>query len=383
MIWAFLTLLPVLQLVPFHELAADHFEYLPLVGFASVLAAGFSALLKRFTMQLLVWAALVLLIFVLSVRVLDRNKVWKNSETLWEATYLDAPGSYRANTNLGEIYFRRGLEGASIRGGEVEKGLQMTERSIELDPSRAVSWGNLGAMNYTLGQRYREAGDLTRAKSRQDQAVANFEKALSLEPEDPFTQGNLANAYKELGNVYEAEGEFEKALEARQQAVKLYAAALDTQDRRQLVQAIWLGYGGVFIDAGYYDQAIGYLAQYLKAYPDNPTGNYWMGFCHAEIQSYDKAIYYLEKAVRGRPTAESWGKLAFSYDKVGRFDKALKSYQAALRLQPNSSEVHYQVGILYRRLGDEAKARTHLNQALKLDPMAERSVSIKRLLEES
>ena len=383
MIWFFVTLLPVLQFVPFHELAADHFGYLPLVGFACVAAVGFSSLLNRFSMQLLVWATLVLVVVVFSLRVLDRNRDWKSSETLWEATYRDAPGSYRANTNLGEIYFRRGLEGALARSDDVQKGLQMTERSIELDPSRAVSWGNLGAMNYTLGQRYREAGDLVRARSHQDRAVAHFEQASRLEPENPFTQGNLANAYKELGNIYEAEENPDKALEARKQAVEIYSKALDTKDRRHLVQAIWLGYGGVFIDAGYYDQAINYLRQYLIAYPENPTGNYWMGFCLAETGSYENAIFHLEKAVRGRPGAESWGKLAYSYQKVGELEKAVKSYQAALRVQPNSTEVHYQLGVLYKQLGDEARARTHLTQALNLDPAGERSVSIKRLLEDN
>ncbi|MGW8181458.1 MAG: hypothetical protein ACWGQW_22240, partial [bacterium] len=41
MLWFALLLLPVLHFVPFHEISADHFEYLPMIGVALVLGLGF------------------------------------------------------------------------------------------------------------------------------------------------------------------------------------------------------------------------------------------------------------------------------------------------------------------------------------------------------
>jgi hypothetical protein len=153
MFWFLVVLLPVLQLLPFHELAADHFEYLPLVGTVLAAGIGFSYLINRFSMPVLLCAGLGFLALGSSILVVHRNRDWRNIETLWEATYRVAPGSYRANANLGQIYFREGLESGATEGGKIDEGLQLTRRSIELDPSRSVSWGNLGAMYLTLGQK--------------------------------------------------------------------------------------------------------------------------------------------------------------------------------------------------------------------------------------
>jgi tetratricopeptide (TPR) repeat protein len=383
MLWFLILLLPVLHLVPFHELAADHFEYIPMIGPSLAVGIGFSSLLQRFSMRLLLWAGLVGVVLGSSVLVVERNREWKNGETLWEATYRDAPGSYRANANLGEIYFRRGLSAGQAGKAEVEEGLKLTRRSIELDPTRAVSWGNLGAMYYSLGRRHGEAGETQLDREYQIKAVTQFEKAAELEPDNPFTKSNLANAYKELGNIYEDEGDAKRALEMRKQAVELYKRALETEDRRKEVQAIWLGYGGVFIDAGYHDQAIDYLAEYLKAFPDDSRGNYWMGYCLGEERKYQEALPYLEQAVRGKPTIDAWSRLAWSYGKSGQLKKGIDGYTRILSVAPNSSEAHYQIGLLYRKAGNTEKVLDHLNRALALDPDGEHSRHIRSILAEN
>jgi tetratricopeptide (TPR) repeat protein len=201
-----------------------------------------------------------------------------------------------------------------------------------------------------------------------------------LEPGNAFTESNLANVYKELGNIYEAEGDGEEALSARKRAADLYARALQTDDRRHEVQMIWLNFGGIFIDAGYYDHATHYLTNFLKAYPLDPRGNYWMGFCLVELGEYEKAIPFLEQAVRGKPTVEAWSILALSYGNAGQIEKAIDGYSRILAATPDSSGIHYQLGLLYRRVGEARKALSHLNRALSLEPDGEHSVHIRRLL---
>ena len=380
MLWFFLLLLPVLHLVPFHEIAADHFEYLPMVGVALSAGIGFSSLYSRFPMRLLLWSGLCLLVLGSSLLVIQRNRDWKNGETLWAATYNTAPGSYRANANLGEIYFRQGLESGGAGSEKVNDGIRLTQNSIELDPSRSVSWGNLGAMYLTLGQQSRESGDLEKAKEFQRLAIDNFQHALELEPGNAFTESNIGNVYKELGNVYEAEGDEEQALDSRKQAVEWYRRALQTTDQRHEVRLIWLNFGGVFIDAGYYDQATHYLGEFLASYPDDPRGNYWMGYCLSERGDYDEAVTYLEKAVVKKPTIEAWSQLALSYGRSGQLSKGIDGYRRILTVAPDSSETHYQLGLLYRKAGDTGKALSHLNRALSLDPNGVHSTHIKRLL---
>jgi len=380
MLWFFLLLVPVLHFVPFHEISADHFEYLPMIGVALAIGLGFRHLLDRFSMSVLLWAGLIFLALGASILVVQRNRDWHSSETLWAATYQTAPGSYRANANLGEIYFRQGLEAGPAGQEKVAEGLRLTRNSIELDESRSVSWGNLGAMYLTLGQRMRESGDLVKAKEYQSRALSHFRRALELEPDNAFTESNIGNVYKELGNVYEAGGDEEAALDARNQAVEIFQHALQTDDRRDEVQIFWLNFGGVFIDAGYYDHAIYYLREFLETFPDDPRGNYWMGFCLAELGDYQSAIPHLETAVRVRPTVDAWSKLALSYGNSGQLKKAIDGFSRILSVAPNSSETHYQIGLLYRRAGEDKRALDHLNRALSLDPGGERSGHIRRLL---
>lgn len=383
MFWFLLLLLPVLHLVPFHEIAADHFEYLPMVGVSLAAGIGFSSLLRKLGMPVLLWTVLGFLLLGCVLLVTERNRDWKSSETLWAATYRDAPESYRANANLGELYFRQGLESNAEGVDKVNRGLELTRKSIQLDPSRSVSWSNLGAMYLTLGRQAREKGELERAENLQAQALEQFQKAQELESENSFaTESNIANVHKELGNIYEAKGRKDEALTVRKRAVELYHHALQTNDRRLEVQIIWMNLGGVFIDAGYYAQATYYLGEFLKAYPDDPRGNYWMGFCLAETKKYEEAVPYLEKAVQARPTLDAWSKLALSYGNSGQLQKGIDGYVRILSAVPDSSEAHFQIGILYEKSGNRQKALEHLNRVLTLEPESKNSEQIRSMLEQ-
>jgi tetratricopeptide (TPR) repeat protein len=381
MLWFACTLLPVLQVVPFHELAADHFEYVPMVGVVHLGGMALSQLLQSLRRRGLVWGILGLLALGFSIAAVDRNRDWANKQTLWEATYKVAPGSYRANANLGQIYFQQGLASASDRDS-IEKGLSLTRRSIELDSTRPVSWGNLGAMAGELGKRERLSGNLNGAKEFQHQAIEALEKAAELEPDNPFTLSNIGNAYKELGLIYDEEARVGAALEARLRAVELYQEALEKPDRRPLVQAIWLGYGGVFIDAGLFDQALLYLGNFLRAFPHDPNGNYWMGFCYFQLRDYESAIRYLEKAAQAQPRREVWELLATSYERRSNFIEAIETYLRGLTQSPNSSELHYKLGLLYKRTGESRKAMDHLRVALGLNPKGTFAREIRRILNE-
>jgi tetratricopeptide (TPR) repeat protein len=237
-------------------------------------------------------------------------------------------------------------------------------------------------MYLTLGQQAREKGDLDEAEDSQNEALVQFEKALELEPGNAFTMSNIGNVYKELANVYEAEGDEEGALAARKQAVELYHQALQTEDRRHEVQLIWLNLGGIFIDAGYFGQAIDYLDEFLKAYPQDPRGNYWMGYSLAETGEFQKAVPFLEKAVRAKPTVDAWSQLALSYGYSGQLKKGIDGYTKILSVVPNSIEAHYQIGLLYRKAGNTEMALKHLNRALVLNPDGEHSEHIRSILTE-
>ena len=60
--------------------------------------------------------------------------------------------------------------------------------------------------------------------------------------------------------------------------------------------------------------------------------------------------------------------LALAFQKQQLDDYALECYQQALRLGPNSAEVHKKVGYYYLSKNDTVKAEEHLKRSFRIDP---------------
>jgi tetratricopeptide (TPR) repeat protein len=366
LLWIPVALAPVLQLIPFHEIAADHFLYLPLVGASLVGGVGVSALATRVRRK---WIGAILAMAVIgcSARVLVRNGDWKNRNTLWEATYKSAPDSYRANVNLGLAYYREGRS---------EEGLRLTLRAAELDPQQPIPLSNLGGFYLTEGMSLRQEGKLDEAKLLQERAIQYFSSAIELDPENPFSLSNVASCYKELGLIFEEKGLPDKALEARMKARDFFEKSLSLPDRRREVKVIWRNYALLLIDAEelgswVYPMVTQRLSNFLAEFPDDPGGNYWMGYSLTKMAEYEKAISYLQRSVRLDPQVETWDLLATCYEALGETQKTLAAYQQALGLSPDSAQIHYNLGVLFQRIGESGKAIHHFREALRLDRSGE------------
>jgi tetratricopeptide (TPR) repeat protein len=363
LLWILVALAPVLQLIPFHEIAADHFLYLPLVGASLVCGIGVSALANKVGRKWL--AAIIGLVTIASsALVVARNADWKDRNTLWEATYRSAPDSYRA----------KGL--AYYRAGRTEEGLRLTLRAAELDSQQPIPLSNLGGFYLTEGMTLRQEGNLDEAISLQKKAIQYFSSAIELNPENPFTLSNVANSYKELGLIFEEKGLPGEALEARMKARDFYEKSLSIPDPRREVKAIWLNYALLLIDAEelgswLYPMTARYLSNFLAEFPDDPRGSYWMGYSLTKMAEYERAIPHLQTSVRLDPRAETWDLLATCYEALGETQKTIAAYQQALGLSPDSAEIHYNLGVLFQRIGESGKAIHHFREALRFDRSGE------------
>ncbi len=368
--WFLLCLLPVLQIVPFHELAADHFLYLPVLGIVLLMAMGIEYL--RRWKRWAAWSALGMALILFAGLTVDRNRDWANEETLWEDTIRKAPGSYRANTNLGVVYQNQ---------GRWLEAIAHTKKSVELDPSRAISWGNLGLLYRELGQKSLKGKRWNEAINFEEKAIGHLEKSLELDPEDPFVWSNLANCYKDLGLIWEDLGNPETANKFRRTAIFHFERALKTPSQHEFVPIIWFNLGRVYIEGGYPQWAIQPLKKALEAFPNYAPGQYWTGVCYLDLQQFREAIPYLERAAQLQPGYAVWEKLARCYEHVGQDRHALDSYLKALQQQPSSAEVRYHLGARYYRLGDSKKALDYLEPALKLGPSEPLRIRIEQLQE--
>ena len=238
LLWFFLALLPILQIVPFHEIAADHFLYFPLVGITFLGGCATEYLVRSKGLDILAWGLLGLICLVFSGVVVDRNRDWADQQSLWEATIKMAPGSYRANSNLGSIYQAQ---------GKPELAIEHTKRGLELDAAKALPWNNLGAIYHDLAEKANREGKPQRALILAEEGIRSLENAIVRDPSDPFAFGNLGSCFKQLGLAWERQGQVEKALESRVTAFRYFQIALSLpSDHKETFSVLWFNLGMLF-----------------------------------------------------------------------------------------------------------------------------------------
>ena len=248
--WFLAGLLPYAGILPFNNVIAEHFLYIPLAGLALAAAAAGDAAARRWLPdRRWSWApALALLLALWTASIWRYNRVWQSPITVYRTTLAGNPGSYRAANNLGVEYvrarqfpaakeaFEQALRirpryapslnniGAVVESqGKQEEALSWYQRSSEADPTYEPAHRNVAATLYRLG-RHREALERARAalaRHPEDVEALDVVGAASLALGDPasalkaFLQSgeispcartfeNIARAYARLGRMPEA-----------------------------------------------------------------------------------------------------------------------------------------------------------------------------------
>jgi Flp pilus assembly protein TadD len=235
-LWFAITLLPVSHLIPHHELMAEHYLYLPSIGFCLLLGYILARSSDWLAHREWKWASVIgpgvgysILVWVLILygnRVITRNADWKDELTFYSRLVEDNPFSARARLGLGAIYDRSGMPRIAITNYQV---------GIKLSPGDPRLYANIGTSYQKLGmlkeaeQAYLIAlkilpneqrvlsnlGFLYTELQQYDKARANLERAEQL------SHGKDPAVYANLGGLYEALGDLPQAIQAYQKAVTL------------------------------------------------------------------------------------------------------------------------------------------------------------------
>ena len=120
----------------------------------------------------------------------------------------------------------------------------------------------------------------------------------------------------------------------------------------------------------------------VKYYPsDEPVK---LGIQRFYEGNYGLAQQYFQNAVEKTPRdATAWVGLAASYDRLGRFDLADRSYAAAVKLVGHTPSILNDEGYSYLLRGDLRKARAKFDAALRLDPGNATAINNLALLNQS
>lgn len=323
-----LSLLPVLNLVPLCNPVAERYLYLPCFGFAGLAAAGFAAMQRRGRGRTAAVLALAVCAVYASSTVL-RNRVWRDTLSLWSDGARNAPGSARAHLNLGVALAGRGC---------TERALAEYRESARLRPTAPDAYNNMGLI--LMGE------------GRIDEAAAQFRKAVEVDPHEVRSYLNLALALAKKGEKAEAARILELLVASREMNAPLKCALAN-----------------LYLDLGLPGRAAEQFRQALEIKPysfDALTGLGKISFRAGRIA---EAEGYFDRAcgVRGASYARavSMGNIQFAR---GRLDAAEAEYRKAVALKPGLAEGYNNLGLVCRTRGENGKAAAYFEKALKLEP---------------
>jgi tetratricopeptide (TPR) repeat protein len=313
------------------------------------------------------------------------------SESQLRSALAGAPGSFRANHELGAFY---------LQAGRYHDSLPLLEAAYRLDPAN-------DANERDLALAYRETGDLRQAreyvgslmKRKNDAdldrmaaeldeklgdplaAVQEYQQAASLDPSEQnyFAWGSELLLHRA---VWQAAEVFRNGAKAHPNSARLqtalgtalFAGALYDDAARSLCAASdlnpsnsesYIFMGRIIMAAPAPLPCVETkLARFVQQKPDSSLANYLyaMAIWKQQSSSPNNSVLphvetLLTKAVTIDPKcSDGYLQLGILAASQHHYEKAVQFYTKAIEVDPQLSEAHYRLGVAYDRLGERPRA---------------------------
>jgi tetratricopeptide (TPR) repeat protein len=317
----------------------------------------------------------------------------RESESNLRAALARTPGSFEANHQLGEFYFRE---------AKYRDSIPLLEAAYQIDPSMdenafhlALAYKEVGnfspAREYVKKiQAHKDSADLHRLAGELDEklsdplaAVQEHEQAVRMDPSEQnyFEWGSelllhravwqAAEVFRNGARLYPKSSRMLTALGASLFAAALYnEAALrlcDASDLNPTDPQPHIFMGKIETEAPAPLPCVEQkLSRFLQMQPESALANYLyaMAVWKRQQQRPDPVALQqvetlLTKTIQINPhCADAYLQLGILYSSQHNYQKAIGFYTKAIEADPQSGEAHYRLGVAYDRTGEPAKAKT-------------------------
>jgi spermidine synthase len=106
----------------------------------------------------------------------------------------------------------------------------------------------------------------------------------------------------------------------------------------------------------------------LSLYPNNAKMHYNVGTALQRVMRYDEAIKHYQKSVELEPRADVYNNLGNLSWLGGQIDGAIEYYQKALEIKPNFKDSLHNLGLVYLKQREYAKAEEYFRKLVKATP---------------
>lgn len=110
------------------------------------------------------------------------------------------------------------------------------------------------------------------------------------------------------------------------------------------------------------------LNQVLAQNSSSDTALYFLGLISYIDNHYDEAVKYIGKAVRINPKADYYKDLGNILFDIDQKEEAISCYNMILALNPDDSEIHYNLALIYQDKKLLKPAISHLENVIRLEP---------------
>lgn len=207
-LWTFITLIPVMNIVPLGNIMAERYLYIPSLGFCI-----FLGILVSHTYHNLIKTCFIAVLILYLAFTIRHNKIWSDEGTLWSYTVRNASCSFQAHNNLGKDYFQKGLTDKAIeeytiavlKASEVQYkypiahyNLGLTYDAKGMYDASIREYRNALRINPADADAHNNLGIILFITKQTSLAVEELDKAIALASDNPIYHTNLAKIYHEL-----------------------------------------------------------------------------------------------------------------------------------------------------------------------------------------
>jgi len=217
------SLLPMLLPIRIAWIVAERYAYMGLIGIFACFGYLFSKLYERENYRQAGTVIGVIILVLLSIRTIIRNRDWKNEDTLWIATVKASPNSPNAHNNMGDYYARYGRH--DLAAEEFMKAIKLKQNYADAYHNYANSLQNLGRIdeakvwyektlqiNPNIWQTYAQLASIAAQKKEYGKAEELLLHALKLSPNNPDVYMNLAVLSTIVNDVDKAKQYYQLAI---------------------------------------------------------------------------------------------------------------------------------------------------------------------------
>jgi len=373
MLWFFVTLAPMMNIIPIANIMAERYLYLPSVGFCAILA---------YILIEIWWQTYV---FIFFENTPHPNPLPQGERELLPLLpplsddHLTSTPPLMGGVGEGDKFSSSFVSKKFLGISHLFKTVLITclmlilvipyslatikRNKVWINPF--IFWSKTVEDSPNSSRAHNNLGMIYHQQDKTDLAICEFQASIAIES-DPEYHHNLGMAYQKKGMKEEALQEYYRVL-----AVNPNSALTHNN------------MGNILIDKGRFDEGILKFKEAIRLKPNYYDAHYNLGLAYFKKGLLDASIGEFELAIHYEPDhAEAHSCLGTAYANKGLFDKAILEIEEAIRQKPNYPNAYKNLGLIYLNYKkDIQKALYCFNEFLRLDPTNKEADLIRRTIE--